>query len=494
MSSPGKDDNDASGDTVLQSYCTTVEDFAKPAAREIMSRFLASFLDQLVITPGELVHTAKYLKRLSDSGRVLMNAVDKAGTLQAKAKNVSAATRVKELDALASAGIRKAWDEDKERPVPSVTAKTFLQAVEAVKETGAARDHQIGRLLSEALFHQKTWRDKIACLTGLLGETKGTPMFGFIEPWLAEALRSEAALDQLLGFADRLEIRCGDLSDLWRGAFEPRDTALPAASDIARLVGEGSAPTCKAALEYALLRSLAAKEPLRSAEPETEIQAVFDMFRRLWNGGEMCGGTKTVANLERRHNRMITTEGVTDLLRERKVVADRLSYLMTLTALAIGPSNRAILKTFIDHYFGDQDFVPRTISGQEPPVPKMQTLTGIHKMLKTSWLSDGDKTNAMAKTETAQIELLKRSRLFEQIEKKGGATMQKLLTLVDLARKGTFIDGEPMAMVRPIVEGYLNAPGFLNEYTAGTVGEDRIKKIALLSKTLSTMGIDWDAI
>lgn len=494
MSNPVKDDNnDASGDVVERSYCTNIEDFASVAAREMMGRYLGSFLDPLVITPAELVHSSKYLKRLSDSGRVLMNAVDKVATLQAKAKNVSAAPRVKELHVLVSTGVRKAWDEDKEKPVPSVNATTFLKHVEAVRAAGAERDHQIGRLLTEVLFQQKTWRDKATTLMGLLTQTKGSPLFTFMEPWLAETLRSDQALDQLLGFADRLEDRCADLADLWRGALQVRETAAPIMAEINALIAEGVAPNCRNSVEYGLLRTLAAKEPLRSAEPELEIQAIFDMFRKLWNGGDICGGAKTVGNLERRQNRWITTEGVTDLLRERKVVADRLAYLMALSTLAIGPSNRSTLKTFIDHYFGDQDFVPRTIGGSEPPVPKMQTLTTIYKALKSSWLPENEKYPAMAKVEQAQIELLKRARLFEQIEKKSGGTAQKVLTLVDLARKGTFIEGEPLAMLGPVLQTYLRDPTFLGEYVAGASGEDRAKKIALLSKTLGAFGVNWNA-
>jgi len=494
MNNPVKDDGElSSGDAAEKAFCGTVEEFSSPAAREMMGRYIGSFLDQLIITPAELVHSGKYLKRLSDSGRVLMNAVDRAGTLQAKIRNLSAAVRVKELHALVSAGVRRAWDEDREKPVPSVTAATFFKVVEGVRLSGAERDRQIGRILTEVLFQQKTWRDKVNTLVGLLQSAGGTPMFDFIEPWLAEALRSEPALDQLLGFPERLEERCGDLNDLWRGAFVMRDTAAPVLADINRLIGEGRAPTCKASFEYVLLRTLANKEPLRSAEPEIEIQAIFDMFRRLWNGGEICGGTRTPATLERRQNRLITSEGVTDLLRERKVVADRLAYLMTLANTAIGPSNRGTIRTFLDHYFGDQDFVPRTIGGQDPPVPKMQTLTGIHRALKASWLPEADKTQAMARVETAQLELLRRSRLFEQVDKKSGGPAQKVLTLVDLTRKGTFIDGEAMAQLRPILHVYLRDPMFLVEYTAGASGEDRARKIAPLSKTLASFGVPWAA-
>lgn len=492
MSRVAKEEAEGSTDGVAaQSYCSTLADFYSPAAREMMGRTLASFLDQLVITPGELIHSGKYLKRLNDSGRALMNAVDKVATLQARHSGENAAARLRDLNTLISAGTRKAWEDDRDRPVPAMTPETFLSVIAALKVPQAERMHAIGRVVAEHLFIHKVWRDKVGVLVQLVELTRGRDEYRMLEPWLAEALRSEPALDQMLGFPDRLEDRCHDLIDIWRGTWQPRDTAVPVMADIARLIAEGDVPTVKSAIEFALLRTLAGKEPLRSAEPEIEIQAVFDMFRRMWNGGQLVGGTKALALLERRQSRYLNTEGVTDLLRERKVVADRIAFLMQLAALAVGAANRLIIKTFIDHYFGDQDFVPRTIAGLEPPVPKLQTLAGVHRALKASWLSDEDKATTMAKIEAAQVELLKRARLFEQIEKKGGGAAQKVLTLLDLCRKNTFIDGAPLDTARAAVQTYLTGPQFTAEYLTGAQGEERERKIQLLAKTLASIGIDW---
>lgn len=494
MSSEVKEEAEAGTDGVAgQSYCSTLADFYSPAARDTVGRSLPSFLDQLVITPGELIHSGKYLKRLNDAGRVLMNAVDKVGTAQAKQKGENVAARIRDLHALISAATRKAWEDDRDKPVPTMTPDTFLAATAALKAPAGERDYMIGRMVTEHLFGHKVWRDKVTALTRMVELSKGRDEFRLVEPWLAEALRSEPALDQLLGFPERLEERCHDLIDIWRGAWQPRDTAVPVMADIARLIAEGDAPTVKAAIEFALLRTLAGKEPLRSAEPELEIQAVFDLFRRMWSGGQLVGGAKALALLERRQSRHFNTEGVTDLLRERKVVADRIAFLMQLAAQAVGTSNRATIKSFIDHYFGDQDFVPRTIAGLEPPVPKLQTLAGVHRALKGSWLSDDDKAATMAKVEAAQTELLKRSRLFEQVEKKGGGPAQKVLTLLDLCRKATFIDGPPLDMVRSVVQVYLRDPQFTAEYLAGALGDDRERKIQLLAKTLATIGLKWPA-
>ena len=489
MSEPIKDDVDAVDDLVEASYCTSVADFFTPAARDMLGRYIGGFCDQLVITPIEMLHSAKYQKRFGDAGRTQMNAVDKVATLQARRKNESAAQRVRDLSALVSQVVRKVWDDDKERPVPSIKPEAFADAVDRLK--GSDRDYMAFRILTDLLSPHKVWKDKATALVKMLLADLGRASAPFIEAALAETIRSDPAIDQLLGLPETPELRCNDLVDLWKGTWQTRDQAAQVVTDINGLIASGNYPSLKAAVEYSLLRTLSGKVQLRSTEAEPEIQAVIDMFRRMWLGQGIIGGIKAVAMLEKRQSRSVTTEALTDLLRERKVLAERILYLMTMAPMAIGPTNRATIKGFIDHYFGDRDFVPRINAGQEPPVPKMQTLTQLHRAIKTSWLGDGDKGNYMALVAAAQVDLIKRSRILEQIDKKGGNPSQKVLTLLDLCRKNTFIEGECMESLRKQIQIYLQDSQFMPEYLGSASGEDRERKLAVLGKTLTAIGLIW---
>lgn len=485
-----KEDIDAAPEALLDgAYCAKIEDFFSPGSRDLIGRFLTNFIESLVITPTELVFSAKYQKRLSDAGRVMMNAVDKIATLQAKTKGESAAARLRDLNTLISSGMKKVWDDDKEKPIPAITPEGFPAFVAGVRGSDVERDYIINRTLAEHLSQHKVWKDKISTLIKLHHAAKGKAEHAYVELVISECMKSDAALDQMFSLYEILEERCNDLMDLWKGEWKPRDTTHPAMVEINAMIAEGIAPNVKSAVEYSLLRTLAGKNPIRSAEPEVEIQALFDMFKRLWTGSTLIGGTKAMASLERRQARHLSKESVTDLLRERKVLADRYAFLLQISAVAIGQSNRATLKTFIDHYFGDKDFVPRIVAGQEQPVPKLQTLTAIHRSLRSSWLPDGDKAAHMAQVEIAQGQLLKSSRLFEQVEKKSGTASQKVLTLLDLCRKGTFIDGPTMDAVRKVLEGYLRDPSFLPDYLGGAAGEEKERKMLLLTKTLGSIGI-----
>ncbi len=492
MSTPTKEDLDSIADGVIeQSYCATVDDLFKPASCDIIGRYLGNFLNQLVITPTELVHSAKYQKRLHDAGRTMLNVVDKVGTFQARVKGESPTTRIRDLHTLVSDASRKVWDDDRDHPAPAIKPETFADAIDKLAPT--ERSYLGYRMLAEYLSQFKVWKEKIETLLKILTLCEGRAAYDMVEFQLGETFRREPALDQLLGMPEYQETRCNQLIDLWKGCWNGEDDPSPTVSQVAALIAANKAPTVKAAIESTLLRMLSGKAPLRSATPRLELQAVFNMARRIFVDQVPIGGVKTLALLEKRQTRHLNAEGITDILREERVLVDRLLALTELAGLAVGQSSRAILQTFFDHYFGDRDLVPRLISGQEQPVPKLQTLTQIHRALKGSWLADDDKARAMTAIETAQAELLKRSRLFEQIEKKGEGPSQKALTLIELCRKGTFIEGANLDSVRLMAQNYMRDPQFLPDYIGTAEGDERQRKMALLTRTLATLGIPWPA-
>jgi len=491
MAVPGRDDVEAAPDSLLDSaYCTKTEDFFSAASRDLIGRFLSAFLESWILTPTELVHSARSLRRLNDSGRPLMNALDKIATLQVRNSKENAGKRLADLSGLVDVAMKMVWDDERERPIHPITLETYTAFVDGVWATGFDRDYLINLTLAEFLSQFKVWADKLAVLVRLHDLSRSHDGNPYVVAIIAECLKSDGALDQMFGLFEIPEERCIDLTALWKGEWKPHATSHPVLETINGMVASGGHPNLRPAIETALLLVLSGKEPLRSAEPEVEVQAVFDTFKRLWIGGtNLIGGAKAMTALERRQARILSSEGVTDILRERTVLVDRYTALMHLSTITIGQGNRATLKTFMAHYFNHRDFVARVIAGDEPPIPKLQSLTMIHRTIKSSWLSDRDKGSFMAPVEAAQGQLMANAKLFESLDKRGGTASQKVLSLLDLCRKGTFIEGPNLAAARKVIEGYLADPGFLPDYLGGARGEEKDRKMALLSKALGSYGI-----
>ena len=65
--------------------CAELEDFYSQPARVTIGKLLRKYLDEALVTPTELLHDAKEMKRFGDKGNLLFGAIDKVSGLQAKA-------------------------------------------------------------------------------------------------------------------------------------------------------------------------------------------------------------------------------------------------------------------------------------------------------------------------------------------------------------------------------------------------------------------------
>jgi hypothetical protein len=481
-----------SGDNalILASYCTSFDDFFKPASRDLVARYLPAFLDQLVITPTELLYSAKYQKKLSEAGRPLMNAVDKIGTLQAKAnKEGSSVKRIKDLHNLVSEGMKRIWEDERVVPIPAFKKGGFTAIIAGI--SGSTRDYQVNRILTEHLFTQKVWRDKAEVLLNLLVETEGTPDQKYIEPVLAECLRSEPALNSILGPFDRLEDRLGDLLEIWKGQWQPRGEDNPLVSALSQEVANGQLPSARAAIEVSLLRNLASKEPLYNGEPDSELQALARVVRRARFENTIVGGTRTIALIEKRMARYINNEALTDIMREPRSWAEKCLALINLANLAVGPSVRQTLMNFIEHYFSNEDFAKRLLSGSESPFYRLQGMANLHRAIKSSPLPEGHKTRYMETIENAHAGYMVSIKPFDLVDKQSKNSAQKVIALIDLCRRGTFLDGRSMEQARQVISVTLQQPDFKPNYIGSAAGADAEKKMDILTKTLAALGISY---
>ncbi len=98
----------AAGDPTLSPIteaplCAELEDFYGLAARTTIGKLLRKYLDEALITPTELLHDAKEMKRFGDKGNLLFSAIDKVSSLQARAAGEETGKGRKEF-------LDKSWD------------------------------------------------------------------------------------------------------------------------------------------------------------------------------------------------------------------------------------------------------------------------------------------------------------------------------------------------------------------------------------------------
>src|SRR5579872_2975473 len=88
--------DDAASRLVL---CKKVGDFYLPAARALIGSLCRNFLDQMALTPTELLFSSRNHTRLEGAGNLLREVVERAGGMQARASGESSHNRIRDLNA-----------------------------------------------------------------------------------------------------------------------------------------------------------------------------------------------------------------------------------------------------------------------------------------------------------------------------------------------------------------------------------------------------------
>jgi hypothetical protein len=290
---------------------------------------------------------------------------------------------------------------------------------------------------------------------------------------------------------DRLEDRMNDLIDLWKGQWQPRGDENPLVTALSQAIGAGLIPAARPAIEVAMLRNLAGKEPIDNGEADGELQALAKVVRRARFENTIIGGAKVIALIEKRMARFINNEALTDIMREPRPWAEKCMALVNLSTLAVGPGVRQTLLNFIDHYFGNEDFAKRLLAGNESPFYRLQGMANLHRAIRAAPLPEQSKWKYMDAIESAHAGYMVSTKPFELVDRQAKNSAQKTIMLIDLCRKGTFIDGRTMELAKQAIQTALAQPDFKVNYLAGATGAEADKKLDILTKTLAALGISY---
>ena len=276
--------------------CSSVADFYSPPARAMMSSILRAFLDQLVITPTELLHSIKYQTRLDQSGALMHDAIERTGTLQARTYGESGPTRVRELADLVTNVMLYLRDAEQKRPAGTFKEGGINEYIRASKQqaTGDQIGFRVNRGLAEHLTEFRSWALKIEHIIAL-GEEINREDFVYIDNLIGEALQCDVVQDNMFGRRISVEDRVDDLIELYLGVYPKRKKASsPTTQRLVALIKKHEMPETKNAIETVINNFLSSRDVLFSPELLTEFKGLRchvwqAACRSKSNWGRTCG-------------------------------------------------------------------------------------------------------------------------------------------------------------------------------------------------------------
>lgn len=296
------------GDTTPVDPCTEPEHFFALDSRLAIGRLLRPFLDKLQITPTELLHAARLIQRLDNTGNLTMAAIHRVASLQAKTMNVPARQRAAEIETLVSEARVRARDYDAERrnlpPFDQEDLSRTRRRLAAAAGEGRG-DHVFMCHLAAILVDLPSMQAKLELVMELMGRESAAEAIDLLEGVVADVLANGEALRDVLGAQPTLQRHLDVLIDVITGAAPetpwPAGSIMPALS---RLVVSGSAPQCRRVLIERVQTALASAVPLDQNQPEADpalLQAVVDRLTEA--PSKLLGGEATAAAVALRRRR-----------------------------------------------------------------------------------------------------------------------------------------------------------------------------------------------
>lgn len=285
-----------SGDLV--SVCATADDIFGPSSRRMLATILRDYFTKMQITPTELLHGWTHVKKLQDNGSILMTAVHRAGSAQARATGSDPKDRINRLNALVEEVARRARDFAVERKkLPHYDGTELGPYLERLRTRLPEEqcDYAFRSMLTAWLHDQRSLGGKLESVIALAGEGLEPAIVAELDGVMADILCFGETIQDLFGAQASMGAFLIALADLLNGSAEIWETSKnPAFKDIGRRLQAGHLPQCHDVLAERLLREIASDKPLDRTDAQLDQKLTERLAERLKRAdGSFLGGEAT---------------------------------------------------------------------------------------------------------------------------------------------------------------------------------------------------------
>lgn len=451
--------------------CRALADFYQAEARLTMGRLLRRYLDEVVVTPTEILHNASEMKRFGDKGNLLFAAIDRVSTLQASATGEDAKARRDFLS--------KSWDEmmgraralaAKKLPTP----KTFGDILKVVETGGEEHPYLCQTMMALRLVETRSWIGKLDVLVAWAAEAGAAPVMALIDGIVADIVLSAQLIQDLLGYQANLGAALIQLCNLAEGKGEPAKFAPETFTALNALFAAGRLPQTKGVLLSRVARELGGANPLSRNEPKQEYEVFNKVMHRLVGHHGVVGGGATAEALLHRVSRIhahlgtVTAPQALDLA--LSALADtvlRVQYMLALSESVLGTGMGGLLTDHLTARVRDARAIDQWVPVRLPPPERMSALAAVNKALLAAPALDPELRVTLGNlVDEALAKYLRDEGVIEKIDKPDDPLALRAIRLIKFCGSGVLIEGKSLNLARARVIEHLRQPQFEEKFLA----------------------------
>ncbi|MEO5375720.1 MAG: hypothetical protein H7840_15865 [Alphaproteobacteria bacterium] len=477
MKSPNKKKDLSISEITAAPKCEAFQDLYGHDGRTTVNRIMRKYLDDVVLTPTELLHSYRDLKRLLDMD-ITQSAVDKVATLQARQEGGDARRRRDELFGFLEKASQRAKQVVDRDTIPKVKDLGFSAAVSRIDQSAPAEDRDFLAMvaMSRVLVDIRSWLGKMTEVFIQMDKAADAarPIL-LLDGLVADILGAKDVIPDLLGNQANLGTAIIRLADLVGGRFPlaGRDQGDPIIALNQRL-GTNQIGETRATLVDYLVRQIRMTQPLARNEPSVEFEMFKQVLGRLVTTTDIFGGPAVAEAMAQRYLRFLPQGGAPGRGEAVKVSAgflptgrQKVRFLTALLDTELGHEQASLIREELDNMVGRAQKVDELVPARAPPKAKMEEVSGMYRILLASSLPTDVSTRLATNLDEILAQFLQANQIIEKLDRPEDSLRLRATRLVQFCASGVLTDGKAFELARKAVLSHLRQPKFEAAFVEG---------------------------
>ena len=455
--------------------CSSLDDYYGSTSRRLMARIFREYCDKMVVTPTELLYSAKEAARIQERGTLVGDAIAKVAALQTGENAAAAKVRIEEINKAMEQMLSRARKADRLN-IPGIQDRfsKAMAAARTIETQGEAASYVAMVALARDLSAIRDWLGKVYHLAKLAEADADHPeALAALDGAIADSLAGSVVQD-ILGPQPHLAAAIIAMLDLAEGKLvTEKSDAGRAGAIINHFCGLGNFPQTQQSLIDRAHRQLATGGPLNRADPGKEKDVFFQVRDRLMRPGGFYCGPDTAEALTLRYGRMVEAGGQTG----RKAafngvffsMPDRAAAIVYLCDMARTQFAKDVAGEIIEKFdtvMNCRSLLDLTRQGLAPK-ERMQRGTQAYQALAQSVFPPAIKAKLTQHLDVLLDRVNIELKLLEGLNATGVSAKERALALAQFCAPGTLPPGtKALARYRDALLAQLAEPGFDQAFLA----------------------------
>jgi hypothetical protein len=453
--------------------CETLKDYFGFKSRQTMARIFREYLAKVAVTPTEILHNLRHLKRLSEKDGLIRAAVDMVATLQGRPGEQDTKTRRDELVKALDGMFARAREID-----PASLPKLDRKFSDVMASLGPdidsdRRDYLVLAALSRDLSDIPNWVGKLEMLCGMAEAESAGAALDLLDGVIADVLATDV-IQEIIGLQVNLAATIRALLDVADGIVPTTRSGTAAiTARLCQLLADRKLPASRRCVVERAHRALRAPHPLKPNDPAEEPAELRKIIARVLTPTGLHSGPDTAHALTLRFARTVEQGGKTG----RRVAIKGLFLAMPDMAIGVLYLCEAARSDLAREHLADMeavfDVVLKTKSIAEfcdqnlDFQGRMARATAAHHAMASSPYSSLIRERITGHIDDLLERFVVDEQIIEKLDQPGSPLRDRALRLVRFCGSGLLPNGKALTKARERVVALLKQPDFPTRFVAG---------------------------